>query len=129
MILRQWQDEIINKYTEICKAHKKFILKAPTGAGKTVLASEIIKKFYKNKKILVLCHRLVLLEQLERELKIDHKVKKLGISENTKCFGNYDIILSTNLRSKYAIASLIPDADLIIIDEAHRVSPIGSAYQ
>ena len=129
MILRKWQSEILLRYSEICKAHKKFILKAPTGAGKTVLASEIIKKFYKNKKILVLCHRLVLLEQLERELKIDHKVKKLGISEDTKCFGNSDIILSTNLRSKFSIASLIPESDLIIIDEAHRVSPIGSAYQ
>tara|TARA_B100002051_G_scaffold212731_1_gene204511 strand:+ start:620 stop:2452 length:1833 start_codon:yes stop_codon:yes gene_type:complete len=129
MLLRKWQKEIINKYEEICKSHKKFILKAPTGAGKTVLASEIIKKFYRHKKILVLCHRLVLLEQLEKELKIDHKVKKLGISEDIKCFGNADIILSTNLRSKYAVASLIPDADLIIIDEAHRVSPVGSAYQ
>ena len=105
MILRKWQAEIIDRYMEICTAHKKFILKAPTGAGKTVLASEIIKKFYKNKKILVLCHRLVLLEQLERELKIDHKVKKLGISEDIKEFGEADIILSTNLRSKYAIAS------------------------
>jgi len=129
VILRKWQSEILNRFSEICKSHKKFILKAPTGAGKTVLASEIIKKFYKNKKILVLCHRLVLLEQLERELKINHKVKKLGISEDTKCFGNSDIILSTNLRSKFSIASLIPEADLIIIDEAHRVSPVGSAYQ
>ena len=129
MILRKWQSEIISKYEEIKKTHKKFILKAPTGAGKTVLASEIIKKFYVHKKILVLCHRIVLLEQLERELKINHKVRKLGISDDIKCFGNADIILSTNLRSKYAIASLIPEADLIIIDEAHRVSPVGSAYQ
>lgn len=129
MILRKWQSDIIDRYDEIRKTHKKFILKAPTGAGKTVLASEIIKKFYENKKILVLCHRIVLLEQLERELKIDHKVRKLGISDDVKQFGLVDIILSTNLRSKYAIASLIPEADLVIIDEAHRVSPIGSAYQ
>ena len=75
MILRKWQEEILNRFSEICNVHRKFILKAPTGAGKTVLASEIIKKFYRNKKILVLCHRLVLLEQLERELKKNHKVK------------------------------------------------------
>ena len=87
LILRKWQSEIINKYDEIRNTHKKFILKAPTGAGKTVLASEIIKKFYSNKKILVLCHRIVLLEQLERELKIDHKVRKLGISDDIKHFG------------------------------------------
>ena len=115
MILRKWQSEILDKYEEICKSHKKFILKAPTGAGKTVLASEIIKKFYKDKKILVLCHRLVLLEQLERELQVNHKVRKLGISEDIKNFGDADIILSTNLRAKFAIASLIPESDLIII--------------
>ena len=49
MILRKWQSEIIGRYKAICLKHKKFILKAPTGAGKTILASEIIKKFYKNK--------------------------------------------------------------------------------
>ena len=75
MILRKWQFDIIEQYQEICLKYKKFILKAPTGAGKTILASQIIKTFYKNKKIIVLCHRLVLLEQLERELCKDHIVK------------------------------------------------------
>ena len=129
MILRKWQSEILSRYKEICLMHKKFILKAPTGAGKTILASEIIKRFYNKKKIIVLCHRLVLLEQLEKELSIDHKVKKLGISETSTSFGSADIILSTNLRSQNAIVEIIKDSDLIIIDEAHRVSPVGRAYK
>ena len=66
MHLRRWQEKVINEFPDIIKNYRKFILKAPTGAGKTVLASEIIKKFYNEKKIVVLCHRLVLLEQLER---------------------------------------------------------------
>ena len=46
--------------------------------------------FYKKKKIVVLCHRLVLLEQLEKGLSTDHKVKKLGLNylgsmENLDC--------------------------------------------
>jgi len=129
MILRKWQFDIIEKYQEICLKYKKFILKAPTGAGKTILASHIIKTFYKNKKIIVLCHRLVLLEQLERELCKDHIVKKVGISEKKVSFKNSDIILSTNLRSQNAIEDIISEADLIIIDEAHRVSPLGKAYK
>ena len=78
MILRSWQQKIIDEYPSIIKQNKRFILKAPTGAGKTILASEIVERFYKEKKILVLCHRLVLLEQLERALSKRHKVRKLS---------------------------------------------------
>lgn len=50
MDLRRWQEKVINEFPDIIKNYRKFILKAPTGAGKTVLASEIIKKFYNKKK-------------------------------------------------------------------------------
>ena len=42
MKLRRWQQKVIDEFPEIIKNYRKFILKAPTGAGKTVLASEII---------------------------------------------------------------------------------------
>ena len=48
MELRRWQKKVIDEFPDIVKNYKKFILKAPTGAGKTVLAREIINKFYKN---------------------------------------------------------------------------------
>ena len=129
MKLRRWQEKVINEFPDIVKNYRKFILKAPTGAGKTVLASEIIKKFYKKKKIVVLCHRLVLLEQLERGLSSNHKVKKLGLSEDGKPFSNYDVLISTNLRSRDFLLKAIKVCDLLIIDEAHRVSPNGQAYK
>ena len=129
MKLRRWQQKVIDEFPDIVKNYRKFILKAPTGAGKTVLASEIIDKFYKNKKVVVLCHRLVLLEQLERGLSSKHKVKKLGLSESGKAFDNYDILISTNLRSRDFLIKAIKICDLLIIDEAHRVSPNGQAYK
>ena len=94
MKLRRWQQKVIDEFPDIIKNYRKFILKAPTGAGKTVLASELINRFFKNKKIVVLCHRLVLLEQLEKGLSNEHKVKKLGLSEIGKPFGNYDVLIS-----------------------------------
>ena len=46
MKLRRWQQKVIEEFPDIIKNYRKFILKAPTGAGKTVLASEIINEFY-----------------------------------------------------------------------------------
>ena len=129
MILRSWQQKIIDEYPSIIKQNKRFILKAPTGAGKTILASEIVERFYKEKKILVLCHRLVLLEQLERALSKRHKVRKLSLSDSGPAFNDYDILLSTNMRAKDVLEEAIRLADLIIVDEAHRVSPNGSGYK
>ena len=129
MLLRSWQEKIISDFPEIIKRYKKFILKAPTGAGKTILASEIVERFYKSKKVVVLCHRLVLLEQLERALSKKHKVYKLSVSDEGAAFKGYDVLLSTHIRAKQVIIDAIPKADLIIVDEAHRVSPNGTGYK
>ena len=71
----------------------------------------------------------MLLEQLEKALSKKHKVRKLAVSETGSAFKNYDILLSTNIRAKDVLTDAVPKADLIIIDEAHRVSPNGRGYK
>ena len=129
MHLRKWQKKIIDNFPSIINEHRRFILKAPTGAGKTVLASEIVERFYKGKKIIVLCHRLVLLEQLEMALGEKHAVRKLAVSDTGSAFEDYDILLSTSMRAKPMLRDAVAKADLIIVDEAHRVSPNGKGYK
>ena len=129
MHLRNWQKKIIDNFPSIINEHRRFILKAPTGAGKTVLASEIVERFYKGKKIIVLCHRLVLLEQREKALGEKHTVRKLAVSDTGPAFEDYDILLSTSMRAKQVLRDAVAKADLIIVDEAHRVSPNGRGYK
>ena len=94
-----------------------------------MLASELIKRFYQDQKVIVLCHRLVLLEQLEGALRDEHNVRKLTVSDTGPAFEGYNILLSTSMRAKDVLADAIPKADLIIVDEAHRVSPNGKGYK
>jgi hypothetical protein len=51
------------------------------------------------------------------------------LSESGPAFKDYDILLSTNMRAKEVLEEAIRLADLIIVDEAHRVSPNGSGYK
>jgi superfamily II DNA or RNA helicase len=129
MKLRNWQQKIIDDFPSISAKYKRFILKAPTGAGKTVLARQIVDQFYTGKKVIVLCHRLVLLDQLQTALSQNRRVRTLAVSDKGKAFEDYDILLSTSMRAREVLDDAIPKADLIIVDEAHRVSPNGRGYK
>ncbi len=102
------------------------LFQLPTGGGKTVIFSEIAKRYIleRKKKVLILTHRIELLAQTGKVLRdigvtnkiINSKVKALDDEENFWCFVAMVETLNNRLNDEKADFS---NLGLVIIDEAH----------
>ncbi|HKX86968.1 MAG TPA: DEAD/DEAH box helicase family protein [Flavobacterium sp.] len=98
----------------------------PTGGGKTVIFSEIVRRYleYHNKKVMVLTHRIELCKQTSKMLDgfgvknkiINSKIKDLPDQGEYSCFVAMVETLKNRLNDEKL---LIDDIGLVIIDEAH----------
>ena len=97
------------------------ILQAPTGAGKTVLAAAIIESaLAKGRRVIFTVPAISLVDQTAREFYAEG-IRDIGVMQADHPM--------TNPAKPVQIASMdtlrrraLPDADLVIIDEAHRKS-------
>ncbi|CAD5342885.1 hypothetical protein FLA105535_02882 [Flavobacterium bizetiae] len=98
----------------------------PTGGGKTVIFSEIVRRYLANndKKVLVLTHRIELCKQTSKMLKgfgvsnkiINSKVKELPDQNDFSCF----VAMVETLKNRINDEKLhLDNIGLVIIDEAH----------
>ncbi|GGA72504.1 DEAD/DEAH box helicase [Flavobacterium palustre] len=98
----------------------------PTGGGKTVIFSEIVRRYLSkhNKKVVVLTHRIELCKQTSKMLKgfgvknkiINSKVKDLPDQNEYSCF----VAMVETLKNRINDEKLLLDnIGLVIIDEAH----------
>lgn len=98
----------------------------PTGGGKTVIFSEIVRRYIaqKQKKVVILTHRIELSKQTSKMLKtfnvpnmiINSKVKNLEGNEDYMCYVAMVETLNNRLQDEQID---ITDVGLVIIDEAH----------
>ncbi len=98
----------------------------PTGGGKTVIFSEIVRRYLAkhNKKVLVLTHRIELCKQTSKMLKgfgvtnkiINSKVKELPDQNDYDCFVAMVETLKNRINDK---KFHLDNIGLMIIDEAH----------
>ncbi|MCC9065151.1 MULTISPECIES: DEAD/DEAH box helicase [Flavobacterium] len=98
----------------------------PTGGGKTVIFSEIVRRYLANndKKVVVLTHRIELCKQTSKMLKgfgvsnkiINSKVKELPDQNDFSCF----VAMVETLKNRINDEKLhLDNIGLVIIDEAH----------
>jgi superfamily II DNA or RNA helicase len=123
MMLRDYQVEAINALLIPLHARKAVLLQSPTGMGKTVIATEVIRLWLKSgERCLFLAHRRELIHQCARKLAefgIDAGIIMAGIYPSPEWPIQVASVDTLRTRTKRS-GSALPQASLIIIDEAHR---------
>jgi superfamily II DNA or RNA helicase len=116
--------QIFEKF-ESAPSDYHLLYQLPTGGGKTVIFSEIVRQYIEtqNKRVLIMTHRLELCKQTSKMLtsfNVDNKIidskANLDDQQNYKCFVAMVETLNNRLNDK---ALDITDIGLVIIDEAH----------
>ena len=127
--LYDYQEADLQKiFTYLNEAPDNFNLlyQLPTGGGKTVVFSEIVRRYIEqtNKKVVILTHRIELCKQTSKMLKgfnvnnkiINSKVKELPDQDEYQCF----VAMVETLNNRLSDDKLeVSDVGLVIIDEAH----------
>ena len=118
MNLRDYQKTLVDKALEALERDGRTIAYAPTGAGKTVIAAEIVNRYYREgKRVLFVGHLQVLIPQTVAKFEsigIHCGVVKAGYKPSPLAPVQVCSIQTMKARSIY------PEADLVIIDECHR---------
>lgn len=126
--LYDYQQGAINKIFEkfdTAADDYHLLYQLPTGGGKTVIFSEMVRQYLKNhkKKVLVMTHRIELCNQTSKMLtsfgvtnKIVNSKANLDDQDNYSCF----VAMVETLNNRLNDDKLdISDVGLVIIDEAH----------
>jgi superfamily II DNA or RNA helicase len=130
--LYPYQEEAVNNIFDKLIAlppNANLLFQLPTGGGKTIIFSEIAKRYIEkfNKKVLILTHRIelsyqtsdVLLEKGIPNKIINSSVKELPAQSEFKSFTALVETLNNRLQDN---DKFLEDIGLVIVDEAHNNS-------
>lgn len=121
MQLRPYQVDLVNKASLSLRKHRKSIIHAPTGAGKSLMATEIKNRaLAKGNTVLILSESITIFNQLKRQLEgeeINSQVKHLRIQPG-KCY----VAMIQTLRRRPLIVKQLHELGsrlVVLIDECH----------
>ena len=127
--LYEYQQKDITKIFKCIDAHPErynLLYQLPTGGGKTVIFSQIVREYIQrtNKKVLILTHRIELCKQTSQMLSgfgvrnkiINSKIKELPDQDDYMCFVAMVETLNNRLNEEKVE---LENVGLVIIDEAH----------
>lgn len=127
--LYDYQEKDLRKifdYFKKSKPNSNLLYQLPTGGGKTVVFSEIVRRYIAqtNKNVVILTHRIELCKQTSKMLDgfgvrnkiINSKVKELPDQHEYQCF----VAMVETLNNRLNDEKLeVDNVGLVIIDEAH----------
>lgn len=134
MNLRPYQKEAIKAVSNAWKVFKKTLIVLPTGTGKTIIFSNIIKYIlqqHTDKRILVLAHREELLQQAAEKIEgICEYSCGIEKAERTCLNSNHSVVVGSiqSLGRDNRLKKFTSDYfHYIIVDEAHHA--VAATYQ
>src|SRR6516165_5440843 len=122
--LRPYQDEIVAEFERhVERSNRSILLVAPTGSGKTVIASAIVAGM--PRRVLVVAHRREIVNQTSDKLTalgVYHGIIQAGDEKKLRPMATVQVasIQTLHARAIRSSTMLMPLADLVIIDEAHH---------